>query len=206
MIKNIIFDWGGTLSDDFLTSYKAALFIFKKYNIKKISLNKYRQEFELPYMKFYTKYIPDLGINDEQRLFLQAIKKIGGINPFPEAKPLLKSIQKRKVEMALLSAHPGKKLEQELDDTGIGEFFVCTKGWVIDKKKAIGPFLKKCKFRTEETCFVGDVVHDIGAGKKMGLKTIAVTWGYATKDMLEAAKPDAIADNFTMLKKIILTM
>jgi len=56
MIKNIIFDWSGTLSDDLIPVYTATMNIFKKIGLKKIPLNKYRTEFRLPYMTFYHKF------------------------------------------------------------------------------------------------------------------------------------------------------
>ncbi|MBX9929016.1 MAG: HAD-IA family hydrolase [Gemmatimonadaceae bacterium] len=45
-----------------------------------------------------------------------------------------------------------------------------------------------------EAVFVGDSTHDIAAGRAAGVRTIGVTWGPYTREVLAAAEPDAIID------------
>ena len=45
MIKNVIFDWSGTLSDDFEPVYTTAMAIFKAYGVKTISRARCKEEF-----------------------------------------------------------------------------------------------------------------------------------------------------------------
>ena len=52
--------------------------------------------------------------------------------------------------------------------------------------------------------FVGDEVRDIEAGKKVGINTIAVSWGYNTKSALDKEHPDYLIDFPLELEKIIL--
>ena len=51
--------------------------------------------------------------------------------------------------------------------------------------------------------FVGDEVRDIEAGKKVGINTIAVSWGYNTKAALDKENPDCLIDFPLELEKII---
>lgn len=55
----------------------------------------------------------------------------------------------------------------------------------------------------EETLFVGDSTHDIHAGRAAGTDTCAVTYGYRSKEVLLAEKPDFMVDNFMDIPKII---
>ena len=76
MIKNIIFDWSGTLSNDTEIVHQIIMTIFEKSGHNRISLDEFRNEFMLPYMEFYWKYIPDLKKEDQDRLFKENISEV----------------------------------------------------------------------------------------------------------------------------------
>ena len=59
------------------------------------------------------------------------------------------------------------------------------------------------KLSKSDVYFVGDEVRDIDAGKKTGIKTIAVSWGYNTKDALAKEHPDYLIDSPLELKDIV---
>ena len=59
-------------------------------------------------------------------------------------------------------------------------------------------------FNKEESFFIGDSDVDIKTGKNANLKTIAVTWGFRSREILEAENPDFIADNAEEMLKHIL--
>ncbi len=42
----------------------------------------------------------------------------------------------------------------------------------------------------EDALFIGDSLHDIEAGKRAGVTTVAVAWGPFPREKLEAAGPD----------------
>ncbi len=65
------------------------------------------------------------------------------------------------------------------------------------KEEAILKFLQKYKIgKNKNLCaIVGDLGGDIIAGKNMGITSIAMTTGYATKKLLLEAKPDGIFDS-----------
>ena len=60
-------------------------------------------------------------------------------------------------------------------------------------------------FSKSNVYFVGDEVRDIEAGKKTRIKTIAVSWGYNTKDALARERPDYLIDSPLDLKTIVLS-
>ena len=65
-IKNIIFDWSGTISDDFTPVYQASTLVFKKLGREPISIEEFKREFALPYMLFWNKYFPKLKEEEER--------------------------------------------------------------------------------------------------------------------------------------------
>lgn len=54
-----------------------------------------------------------------------------------------------------------------------------------------------------ESAYVGDMLSDIEAGKRAGTRTVAVSYGWQPKKMLETRHPDLIADNPVEILKII---
>lgn len=50
---------------------------------------------------------------------------------------------------------------------------------------------------------IGDTPYEIIAGKKLGLKTIAVTWGDKNREVLQIYNPDFIVDEPKEILKIV---
>jgi len=56
---------------------------------------------------------------------------------------------------------------------------------------------------TKEIVMVGDTIYDINGGKFNKISTIAVAYGFGTKEELTAAEPDYYAENVAELSKIL---
>jgi CRISPR-associated protein Cas8b1/Cst1 subtype I-B len=63
--------------------------------------------------------------------------------------------------------------------------------------------IKKDNTKYEKIFYVGDETRDIEAAKKAGIQSIAVSWGYLSREILEKYKPDYIIDNPKELLDII---
>lgn len=55
----------------------------------------------------------------------------------------------------------------------------------------------------EEILLVGDTIHDIDCGRRLGLTTIAVATGSTKRGELEAARADFVVDSFGSLEEIL---
>ena len=86
MIKNIIFDWSGTLSDDLVSVYTAVMEIFKKLGLEGLTLEEFKEEFTLPYMKFYRKFKIDVDKEELQKLYAKEIELVDKPKSFQEAR------------------------------------------------------------------------------------------------------------------------
>ncbi|MGH7975733.1 MAG: HAD family hydrolase, partial [Limisphaerales bacterium] len=60
MIRNIIFDWSGTLVDDLPAVLKASNFVLAQAGKSEMSLEEFRAEFSLPFTKFYDRHTPEI--------------------------------------------------------------------------------------------------------------------------------------------------
>ena len=62
---------------------------------------------------------------------------------------------------------------------------------------------EKMKIKPKNLVYVGDFYTDIIAAKRAGMKSIAVTWGFSTKERLLQEKPDFIAEQPKDIWKIV---
>jgi pyrophosphatase PpaX len=53
-------------------------------------------------------------------------------------------------------------------------------------------------------CYVGDSPFDIEAGRRAGMATVAVTWGFFGRADLEAARPDVVCETAAELGQVLL--
>jgi phosphoglycolate phosphatase len=56
---------------------------------------------------------------------------------------------------------------------------------------------------TSDSWKIGDRKFDIAAGKRTGVKTIGMTWGFGTREELTAAGADAIIDTVSSLQAAV---
>jgi pyrophosphatase PpaX len=52
--------------------------------------------------------------------------------------------------------------------------------------------------------YVGDAIFDLQAARAAGMGAVAVTWGAASRAVLEAADPDALVDDVPALRAVLL--
>jgi phosphoglycolate phosphatase len=202
-IKNIIFDWSGTLSDDFTPVYQASMMVFKKLGKEPISMEEYRREFTLPYMVFWNKYFPDLRKEEEDKLYIEAIHQVDEPTIYQGVKKELERLKSLGINMIVISSHPHDKLLKEAKDYGVQSFFQEINGSIHDKTETILDILHKNNFDSNQTMYVGDMTHDIDAGKKAGVVTVALGWGYQSEEVLKGSSPDHYIKTISNLDQLL---
>lgn len=101
---------------------------------------------------------------------------------------------KEEFRLGILSSNEKSSIIEFLKMNNIDIFeIVFSEKNIFGKHYAINKFVKKMNLKMENTVYVGDEVRDIISCKKVGLKVIAVTWGYDSSRFLSENKPDYIA-------------
>ena len=62
MIRNIIFDWSGTLVDDLPAVWKATNYVLTQAERPEMTLEQFRAEFCLPFTIFYDRHVPHVPL------------------------------------------------------------------------------------------------------------------------------------------------
>ena len=100
--------------------------------------------------------------------------------------------------LAVLSNKPDALVQiivKNLFDDG----FICKSMGQTDMPKKPDPYVPLLLAKTldvlpQNTYFIGDSEVDVLTGKNAGMKTVAVSWGFRDRKVLEESKPDIIID------------
>ena len=194
MIKNLIFDWSGTLSDDLTPVYLGMLKVLEFMKVPKMTLLEFKREFDLPYMNFYRRF-GEIDKKTADRIYQKVFESLPSPKPIPKLKPILNNLRNKNVYMTVLSSHPGKYLLAEAKEYGYIDYFKDIRAGIHDKRKGILGLLKTNNLEPKSTAFIGDMIHDVHAAKSSGVLSVAVTWGYQLHEKLAKENPDYLIDN-----------
>lgn len=204
MIRNIIFDWSGTLVDDLPAVFKATNFVFSKAGIEEITLEKFRAEFCLPFKNFYDRYVPHIPLAELEVWFHAHFNEVeDSVVPLPYAREFLELCRTRNIRMFILSTMHPDHFKKQTAANGFDKFFERTYLRVLDKRKKITELLSENQLAAHETIFIGDMQHDIDTAKHGGVFSCAVLTGYNRLDQLRASEPDVIVEHLGEFREIL---
>ncbi len=204
MIRNIIFDWSGTLVDDLPAVWEASNYVLTQSGRAEMTLEQFRIEFQLPFTTFYDKHTPHIPMPQLEEWFHGRFRQVqASVCALPHAAEFLKFCQKQKLRKFLLSTVHPEHFEVQHRASGFGDFLDKPYLGVWDKRAKIHDILKENNLVPEETLFIGDMAHDIETARHGGVHSCAVLTGYNTLDFLRAAKPDLICEHLGELRDIL---
>ena len=203
MIRNIIFDWSGTLVDDLPAVWRASNHVFERAGVEPMSLEDFRAEFALPFKPFYDHYTPHVPDEDREAWFHAHFPEvIHTIEDLPHARRFLEYCEERGFKVVLLSAIPQEQFNFLAKRNGFDRFFHDHELGVRDKRERIHDVLERHAMKPEETLFVGDMQHDVDAAKTGGVHSCATLTGYNTLSQLRESGPDLIVEHLGELLEI----
>ena len=105
MIRNIIFDWSGTLVDDLPAVWHASNHAFARAGVPEMSLEVFRAEFCLPFKKFYDRYVPHVPLPELEEWFHARFREVQDtVVALPHAREFLVFCREQRLRTFLLSA------------------------------------------------------------------------------------------------------
>ena len=204
MIRNIIFDWSGTLVDDLPAVLKASNFVLAQAGRPEMSLDTFRAEFSLPFTKFYDRHTPDVPMPQLEKWFHASFRDAqDSVRELPHARDFLKFCRARKIRTFLLSTVHADYFKVQCGVTGFDVFLDRPYTDVWDKREKIHEILAENNLKPDETIFIGDMEHDIETAKHGGVHSCAVLTGYNTLEQLRAASPDLIVEHLAELRGLL---
>lgn len=203
MVKAVIFDWSGTLSDNFHLFYKVCDKIFAEFGKAPISADEVRRTFTIPYMKFWNTHLPYLSKEKQDVLYRKFIYEVGEPKLFNGIKGLLSGLHSKGILVFVVTSDPRQKVMGEIASGGVGKYLSGVLAEAHEKNHLIKQIVAENKLAVNEVYYVGDSSGDIEEGKLAGVKTVGVSWGFQNKDVLKNAKPDFLVNSIAQLKAVL---
>ncbi len=169
-----------------------------------ITLDEFRREFCLPIRKFYQQRLPNVPQAALARVFLEEYPKHRHeIALLPHTRDFLEFCANRRMGAFIASTVDAGTYQEQMQRYDIERYIRRAYIGIEDKTRAIHDILSDNQLTAEETMFVGDMEHDIDAGKAGGVHTCAVLSGYNHAEALRAARPDFVCEHLGELQRLL---
>ena len=202
MIKNIIFDFDGTIGDSTALIVQCFQDTLSELNLRVCTAQECRETIGLP---LRAAFVQLAGVDkDMQEQCVATYEKVFRRNN----KPTIHELARREIQMTIATSRRSWSAKALLEEMKLDSFmpYILGADEVSNHKPHPEPVLKTLEeqhFKPEETIVVGDTWFDIEMGKRAGVRTVGVTFGNGTKESLEQAGATWIIDDFALLLDII---
>jgi phosphoglycolate phosphatase len=216
MIKLVFFDWNGTLLSDATANLEATNDVLRLFSIKSMTIKTFRDLFEVPITKFYSK----VGV--DEKLFFENHSKIqetfhGSYEKHSErcktrigTGVLLKWLHSEGIRSVILSNHTVEGIEKHLKrlklekyvDAVLANDNIMSTG-VKDKAKYAEDYVKEKGFGPSQILVVGDAPEEAKIARQLNAKSVLVFGGWYSERRLKEASPDYIIGRLDKLIGVI---
>lgn len=187
-----LFDFDGVIVDSLKEATDAIGIFLSTFNIKPPAMEEIRRM----YQKNIFESFKELGVPDDGYPKLYSIIKERSVK-YEERIPLYEGVvdllESLKDEVLyIVSSSSTRAMEKYLKKYSLDGYFKGVLGAEsgTSKVEKIKSILSKEKAEISKTYFITDTTGDIKEGKIVGVKTIAVGWGYHHPEDLRAENPD----------------
>jgi phosphoglycolate phosphatase len=193
----IIFDFDGTLADSVV--WLASVFNdvarahgFRTIDAAEMAMLRGRGNREIVrYLGVPGWKMPFIAMDMRKRAAAAAAQ----LKLYADAPELLRELHGKGVTLAIVSSNGEPTVRQVLGPelAGLVSHYGCGAS-IFGKAAKFRAVLKTAGLAAKEALSVGDEVRDIEAARQVGIAAAAVSWGYATREILAAQSPDHLFD------------
>jgi phosphoglycolate phosphatase len=122
-------------------------------------------------------------------------EKVDGLQAIPEVPEALRALAANGCRMSILSSNATQTIERFLERNQLQLFEQVSGGSsMLGKQRALERLCKRMGLSPSAAVYVGDEARDIEAAHAAGIRSIAVSWGYADRGALVARNPTYVID------------
>jgi len=204
VIRNLIFDWSGTLVDDLSAVWQTVNHVLVQAGRKEVTLDQFRSDFCPSFSRFYVDYLSHVQPGQVMAWFNAHFTRVqDSIAPLPHTRDFLEFARARGLRMVVLTAVHEPHFAVQARATGLGDFFERSYTGAWEKTKHIHEVLRDQAFQPAETLLIGDMQQDIETAQHGGVRSCAVLTGYQGLEQLRASRPDLIVEHLGELRDVL---
>ena len=203
-INNVLFDLDGTLTDPAEGIVRSIQYSLTKLEIPCPSHTELTRYIGPPLREVFCVVCDSNDPNLIERavaVFWERFSTLGLFEnvPYPEVSQMLIDLSAHSYELFVATSKPQIYAEQILKHFSLADHFIeihgnDLAGSLDDKAELLRDLLDRRNLNPAETIMVGDRKHDVIAAKKNGVKSLAVTYGYGSREELVGAGADYFCD------------
>lgn len=194
----VIWDWNGTLLDDFKTVLSVANSMLARRRLPVMTAARYRDVFDFPVETFYRiagfdfEREPFPILADE---FIRAFNAIVGECPLHEdAEQVLDGIRRAGIPQIVLSASREEHLRAGVEAHRLSRFFSGVHGLrdhlAVSKRDLGRDVIAGLPYARDRIVLIGDTTHDAEVAASMGVPVVLISRGHQSRDrLLETGAP-----------------
>ena len=205
-MKNLIFDFDGTIADSVALAKELANEILPKLgkdpltdkDIEKIRTMTIPQGFKYVGVPFYK--LPSLVVQAKQIIG----RRIGELQPIDGVVEVLEKLPEN-THIGILTSNTEKNVMSFLRRHKMTKYFdyIDTSVGIFTKSRKLKQTIKRHKLKKKDTIYVGDEIRDVEAAKSVGMPVAAVSWGANHPKVLKEYNPDYLIKKPKDLLKLI---
>jgi phosphoglycolate phosphatase len=204
VIRNVIFDWSGTLVDDLPAVVQATNAVLRDAGLPGLSVDEFRLRFRLPFADFYREFGGKLPMDELEACFHRHFRAVQStVNELPHARDFLLFCRRHGLRTFVLSTVMEEYYAAQAALHGFAVHIDHPYLGVRDKRTRIREILTTHELQPAETLFIGDMQHDIETARHGGVLSCAVLTGYNRLEQLRASHPDLIVEHLGELQAIL---
>jgi phosphoglycolate phosphatase-like HAD superfamily hydrolase len=203
--KILLFDFDGTIADTANAAVRIYNQIAKENNYKLISkgnltkLRNMRAMDNIHYMGVPLLKLPFLG-KKVREIFKNEIPNLKAIKGISEP---LQKLKNKGYILNIVSSNSKENILSFLERNNISFFDdVFSVSNLFGKHRKIKNLVKENNWDSSEVVYIGDEVRDIEAARKANIKSVAVSWGYNSQEVLAKNSPDMLFSNPSELSSL----
>jgi len=194
----MIFDFDGTIADTFHSAVAVLNQLADEFGYRAAGPEEIAELTSLGLRELIDRVglswhrVPALAVRVRQEMS----RKMHLIAPCPGVVDALTALRARGVRVGILTSNNRDNVDKFLGTQPELRFdFISAGSGLFSKERRLKRLLATQRLAREETCYVGDEVRDIEAARAVGMRAVAVTWGFSSAQLLAASSPDhLIAD------------
>ena len=203
--KLVMCDWSGVISDDRLPVYEANSRMLEGFGGERYEFDEWLASTVANPRDWFRAHGIDKSDEEIWSLYEKNFTQINaeGLRPFAyrDAKDFLVHVA-RTYEIAIISAHPKQFLFNEGVEYGVDGSVTSFLGSVKNKSEAMRKYMSERLISPANALYIGDMITDIQHARRAGVRSVAISTGYHSREQLHDEEPDYLVGSLTELKKL----